>query len=73
MCVCVCACVCVCVCSAPVPGACEKGHVEPETPTGGDCIDDYLPASNGDTQLYVDDTTLQHLHKNTQSQADPYG
>ncbi|XP_059902902.1 uncharacterized protein LOC132453872 [Gadus macrocephalus] len=39
--------------SAPVPGACEKGHVEPETPTGGDCIDDYLPASNGDTQLRI--------------------
>ncbi|CAL8289691.1 unnamed protein product [Arctogadus glacialis] len=40
--------------SAPVPGACEKGHVEPETPTGGDCIDDYLPASNGDTQLIAE-------------------
>ncbi|XP_023274874.1 cilia- and flagella-associated protein 251-like [Seriola lalandi dorsalis] len=37
--------------STPAPQrTCEEGCVEPEATTGGDCSDDTLPASNGDTQ-----------------------
>ncbi|KAK0156024.1 hypothetical protein N1851_001432 [Merluccius polli] len=39
--------------SVPAPAACEEGRVEPEATTGGDCSDDSLPASNGDTQLRI--------------------
>lgn len=39
-----------------VQRSCEEGVVEPEAATGGDCSDDTIPATDGDTQLYVSRT-----------------